>query len=322
MNKKYKYIIIFFVIFIILNIPLPYYVDAPGGIQNLDKSIRIDGFNSNGSLNIVFVREYTTNIPMILYSFFRRDYDIIKKSDVIMKNETAKDYEKRDKLLMDESISNAIYVAYKKADKKLEILDNKIYVVYNENVNSDLQLYDEILSINNKKVNSKNDITDILNELEVGECVNINIINDKKKYVRKAKILDEKKLGILISNVKEYKTIPSIEVNNDKNESGPSGGLMMSLYIYNKLIKEDITNGKKIVGTGTIELDGSVGEIGGIKYKLKSAVKNNADLFLVPNGENCVDAKKLKENKNYKIDIACVSTFDEALQHLKMQRKG
>ena len=53
---------------------------------------------------------------------------------------------------------------------------------------------------------------------------------------------------------------------------------MLTLAIYNSLVDKDITKGKKVVGTGTIEEDGSVGSIGGVKYKLNGAVRQKADV--------------------------------------------
>ena len=315
--KKYKIIIIAIIFFIIFNIPLPYYIDAPGGIENVNKNIKIQGYDAKGSLNIVYVREYRATIPLILYSLFRHNYDIIKQSDVVLDEEKNIDYEKRDKLLMDESISNAIYVAYTSANKDIEILENKVYVLYNENKDSDLKVYDEIIKINNKNISNKSDIIDILSNLNGYDKVKIDVINNNKEYTRYAKLNTDKKLGILISNIKEYKTKPNIKINKDDDQSGPSGGLMMALYIYNKLTKYDITSGKKIVGTGTIELDGTIGEIGGVKYKLESAVKSKADIFLVPDGDNCKEVKRIKKEKKYNINIKCVSTFDSALKFLK-----
>ena len=74
--------------------------------------------------------------------------------------------------------------------------------------------------------------------------------------------------------------------------------------------------GKTIVGTGTIDINGNVGPIGGVKYKLKGAVKNKAEIFIVPNGENYEEAIKLKKENNYKIDIIGVNTIDDALNYL------
>ena len=117
--------------------------------------------------------------------------------------------------------------------------------------------------------------------------------------------------------IKEYETIPKVKINVDDNESGPSGGLITALAIYNSLVETDITNNLTIVGTGTIEEDGSIGSIGGVEYKLKSAVRSNADLFIVPMDENYESAIKYKKENNYEIDIIGVSTFDEAVKYLE-----
>ena len=91
---------------------------------------------------------------------------------------------------------------------------------------------------------------------------------------------------------------------------------MIALSIYNQNIKEDITKGKNIAGTGTIDLEGNVGEIGGIKHKIIGAVKSGVEIFLIPY-ENYEEAKKVVEENKYNITIVSVKTFDEALDYLK-----
>ena len=91
---------------------------------------------------------------------------------------------------------------------------------------------------------------------------------------------------------------------------------MMALSLYNSLIEEDITKGRKIIGTGTIDLNGNVGEIGGVKYKLIGAVKKKADIFLVPEG-NYEEAVKVKNEKGYDIRLISVKTLEEAIEALK-----
>ena len=81
-------------------------------------------------------------------------------------------------------------------------------------------------------------------------------------------------------------------------------------------IAEDITKGKKIVGTGTISEDGKVGEIGSVSYKIASAAKAKADIFLCPK-ENYEEAKEYAKKHNLKIKIKAVSTFEEAINYLK-----
>jgi len=126
--------------------------------------------------------------------------------------------------------------------------------------------------------------------------------------------LDGKK-SILIYAICNYDYNNDIEFKFKASESGPSGGLMITLSIYEKYTKEDITKGKKIAGTGTIEMDGTVGEISGIKYKIIGASKSNVDVFFVPEA-NYKEAKKVVEENNYDINLVSVKTFKDAINYL------
>ena len=57
-------------------------------------------------------------------------------------------------------------------------------------------------------------------------------------------------------------------------------------------------------------------EIGGVKYKLMGAVKSKADIFFVPE-KNYDEALKVKNEKNYNIDLVMVKTLGEAINYLK-----
>lgn len=324
-KENYKFIIGLLLILLVLNIRFPYYVDAPGGISNINEKIEIKGYKSEGSFNLVYVKEYKSTIPTLLISFLNKDWKILKKEDVLLETENDKSYSFRDKLLMQESISDAIYVAYIKAAKDIQISTNKLVVAYiSPESKTNLNINDEILSINGVDISSKNEITNIVDKLKVGDKTSIKVRNNKKYYDRYAYVInsdDSKKIGILISNIKEYKTNPKISIKTNSNESGSSGGLITALSIYNSLVKEDITHGMTIVGTGTIDQDGNVGSIGGVEYKLKSAVKNKADLFIVPKDENYKEAMKLKKKNKYNIKIIGVSTFDEVINYLKNVEK-
>ena len=90
----------------------------------------------------------------------------------------------------------------------------------------------------------------------------------------------------------------------------------MSLAIYNALTEDDITNGLNIVGTGSINSDGTVSEIGGVKYKVLAAEKKDADIFLCPK-ENYEEAIKIKEKRNLNVEVVSVSTLKEAINYLE-----
>ncbi|GAA4604755.1 PDZ domain-containing protein [Actinoplanes octamycinicus] len=99
---------------------------------------------------------------------------------------------------------------------------------------------------------------------------------------------------------------------------GPSAGLMISLGIVDKLTPADLTGGRILAGTGTVDEAGKVGAIGGIPQKLHGAKAAGATYFLVPAG-NCAEAKR---NAVPGLPMAKVGTVDEALTALKTITAG
>ncbi|MFF8283216.1 PDZ domain-containing protein [Streptomyces albus] len=99
---------------------------------------------------------------------------------------------------------------------------------------------------------------------------------------------------------------------------GPSAGLMFSLGIVDKLTPTDLTGGKFVAGTGTIDDAGQVGEIGGIQMKTVAARQQGAEFFLTPAG-NCATAAK---DKPEGLTLVKTSSIDDALDSLKKIRKG
>jgi PDZ domain-containing protein len=80
------------------------------------------------------------------------------------------------------------------------------------------------------------------------------------------------------------------------------------LGIIDKLTPGQLTGGYHISGTGTIDPQGNVGAIGGVRQKLYGAQKAGADFVFVPQG-NCPD---VIGNVPPGLDIFAVSTLDEA----------
>lgn len=320
-KENYKVFITMLVIFIVCTVEFPYYINTPGGLINVNDRVSIDGaYPVEGSLNMAYVTEIKATLPTLLISLFNKDWDVLKEEDIVYENETIEDAYYRDHLLLEESVNNAIIVGFSKAGKQVEITSSSLLVTYvDDDSKTDLKIGDEIISVNGIEINNSKDINEILKNKKAGDQIYLKVLRDKKETTKSAILKEEDGkiiIGILITEKKEVETIPEVELKFKKSESGPSGGLMTSLAIYNYLTKEDITHGKKIVGTGTIDNYGNVGSIGGIKYKLKGAIKNGAEIFIVPNGDNYKDAIKLKEENNYKIEIIGVSTIDDALNYL------
>ncbi len=319
-KEEYKLLIVFVVILLLLVIPTNYQVETPGSLLDVSKRIEVENKkDTNGSINITYVKSKGDSLFMYLFSYIIPSWDLEKKEEVTLPNEDYEDAIERGRLDLKSTSANAIYVAYTKANKKIKVSSSKTIITYVKAENSDLKVGDEILKINNKKINSLNEVKNEVEKKQPGEYINVVVKRDEKEKNIKTKLTTCENvtcIGILIEEHYTYKTSPKVKIEYKKRESGSSAGLMSTLYIYNSLINEDLSKGLKISGTGTIERDGSIGEIDGVKYKLKGAVKKEADVFIVPK-ENYKEAIKLKKENNYKIKIIYSSTFDELINKLE-----
>ena len=316
-KKELLYVLIPIIIAIIMIIPVPYVYSVGGGIIKIDKNIKVkDEYKSKGSLNCAYVSEVNGNVFTYLLSKVV-GFDSYKKDNLTLDNETLKEYSYRERIYFENSIDNAIFVAYNKAGKKVEITSTKYYVLYvDSSAETDLKTKDEILEVEGSPIEDLNYVKSLIEEKDE---IKIKVLRDEKEVetISKVQTIDNKRvLGVYLTEKYDYKLEKAIDMEFTSKEAGPSGGLMLALSIYNKLVEEDITKGKIIVGTGTIDKDGNVEEISGIKYKLQGAVKNHADVFIVPE-ENYKEALKIKKKKKYDIKIISVSSFDEALEKLK-----
>lgn len=318
--NNYKIIVTFFLFLFICTIKLPFYINKTGGIIDISDRIEInEKIDYTGSLNMAYVSSLEATIPSIILAYFNPKWDILTMEEEIG-NESEENAKFRNKIALNESISNAIYIAFKKANKDVLIKKNNLYITYiYDEAKTNLKVGDKIIEIENTKVETKEDASKILQSYNAKDIINIKVINSDNNIVeRQATMLEIdgiKVIGIILNNEYELETYPKINIKFKQSESGPSGGLMMSLEIYSQLINKDLTNGKKIVGTGTIDMYGNVGKIDGVKYKLAAAEKKKADIFFVPK-ENYNEAINEKNKNKYKINIIKVNNIDDAINYL------
>lgn len=319
--NNYKFLIAWIIIVVLLFYELPYVIYTPGGIVNLEERIVVDGEEdvTAGSLNMSYVSLVKGTIPMLLISFVVPNWDILPSEEITREDESVDDLLELEKLYMKSSIDNATILAFREAGKELNItreVNNIVYIA--DEAETDLEMYDELLSVDEKNLATIDELRAYVNTLNEGDTVSILVNRDGKEKECSAKIYntsDGLKVGISFLTTYEYETTPEIEVTTKNSESGSSGGLMLSLAIYNAIADEDITKGRTIVGTGTIDINGNVGEIDGVKYKLLGANKNNAEIFLCPM-ENYEEALEVKEEYDLDVEIHGVATFSEALEYL------
>jgi Lon-like protease len=93
---------------------------------------------------------------------------------------------------------------------------------------------------------------------------------------------------------------------------GPSAGLSMSLAILDLLTPGELTGGTIVAATGTIDGDGLVGDVGGVKQKTAGVRSAGAKLFLVPPGE-----EQEARARAGKLPVVAVRNLSEAVDALR-----
>ncbi|WP_406419906.1 hypothetical protein OH809_26950 [Streptomyces sp. NBC_00873] len=103
---------------------------------------------------------------------------------------------------------------------------------------------------------------------------------------------------------------------------GPSAGLFFALGIVDKLDGNgsggDLTGGRTVAGTGTIEADGTVGAVGGVSLKTQAARRDGATVFLVPKAECKAAGAELPKG----LKLIPVTTLKSAVSSLTALDKG
>ena len=146
------------------------------------------------------------------------------------------------------------------------------------------------------------------------DTVTVKVLRDNElKTLTLHKVPSIDRYGIRLEPYFEIDTTPPLTTNYQTDFiGGPSGGLIQTLDLYMKLLNIDL-KALKIAGTGTIELDGTIGEIGGIEQKIWTAYDHDIDLFFC--GEANYDAALAvyETLKNPQFQLIKVGDFDEAI---------
>ena len=100
------------------------------------------------------------------------------------------------------------------------------------------------------------------------------------------------------ANLAKKDIIFSITANNTgelQAVDGPSAGMAMTVLLVKEILDQPIND--KVLLTGTIEPDGSLGKVGGVAEKASAAGEFGAKTFVVPKGQAVTQAQTCKEDK-------------------------
>ncbi len=230
-------------------------------------------------------------------------------------------------LMKDDSLYTSLIVGIMYSGSLIDFETySTVYLTFDYLDEDSLVIGDKILEIN-----GQTDLTEVLNNIECLDVVSFKVLRDGEELTVTAtsKLHDNGTCSIGVY-LKDFSEIISTEVDYtliDTVTGGPSGGLMQSLYIYNELTEFDITHGLKIAGTGTIDVLGNVGYIGGVKQKILTADINGIDIFFIPylsdtENDNYIEALEVYNSIETDMILVGISDFSDALEYLLNYESG
>jgi PDZ domain-containing protein len=117
-------------------------------------------------------------------------------------------------------------------------------------------------------------------------------------------------LGVSSQGFVTYQFPIDVKIDTQR-VGGPSAGLAFTLAIIDDLTPGSLTGDERVAVTGTIQPDGTVGEVGGVEQKAITARTNGVQLMIVPKAE-VADARRGAGD----VRVVGVRNVDEALDAL------
>lgn len=318
-------------------LPLPYYIEMPGGAFDIRSVLSVDGTadEEDGAYSFVAVNVAKAT-PLKMLAAWLTPHMEISSAEETTGGVSDDDYWRISQFYMKTSQNAAISEALTLAGEEVELDYLGVYVLSLDDKSTFkeiLHLADTVTGVNGEKFSSSKELIDYVGALKLGDDVTVQYISDGNRLSASGKIikLDNGRNGIGISLVDhtEIVTDHSIEFFTD-GVGGPSAGMMFTLSTYDQLIEEDLRKGRLIAGTGTIEKGGAVGDIGGAGLKVVAADKAGSEIFFVPDnpiekgmekyypkGNNYEEAKAVAKELGTDMKIVPVKNVKDAIDYLR-----
>lgn len=316
-------------------LPVPFLVISPGPTFNTIGEVNgvplveitdTEVFATDGHLDMTTVRETgPPRSPLTMYqalaAWLNSDQAVLPRELLYPEDISGDEVRQRNAVLFSTSQSHAIAAALGALDKPV-IADPVITsVVVAAPADGLLRAGEQILAVDGTPVSTPAQVGDAVRAKPIGATITFTVLRDDQELfvdVVSAPNPDEPQapyVGITIGLLYSAEFPITFTLSD---VGGPSAGMMFALAIVDKLTPQSLTGGGFVAGSGSIDPNGAVGPIGGIRQKLAGARGAGATLFLMPR-DHCAEAEgHVPEG----LTVVPVSTLDEALDTLERWQAG
>ncbi|MEX0952277.1 MAG: PDZ domain-containing protein [Nitriliruptoraceae bacterium] len=304
-------------------VPLPLVEYVPGAPTAIAELIEFEGvdvgeIDGQTSLLTVTLRQQPT--WSALWAAIHPDREIQRFDQVYPPDVERDEYLRRQRERFGRQFEVAAAVGARAAGHDATLVTEVVVVdvVVDGPADGRLQPGDVVLRANGTPVTSGDQLQNLVADQQVGTEIELLLEfedAERRESLRLGQVpgADGPRIGIVIQTAVDELRLPfEVNLREGTRIGGPSAGLMIGLTVYDLLADEDLVAGRTVMGTGSLDVDGTVGSVGGVPEKMRAARAAGADLVLVPHAH--VDIARTAAPD---LQIVGVRTFEEALDALR-----
>ncbi|MDT0323612.1 YlbL family protein [Streptomyces millisiae] len=323
-------------------INVPYAEMSPGPTVNTlgehdgEPVLNIEGhetYEASGHLNMTTVRvtgvDYRMNLLEAVSGWLAADAAVVPYRTLYPERVSADEVEQQNAEEFTASQESAKVAALEAIGYDIPAQTIVAAVVRDSPSEGRLHAGDAIVAVDGTKITEPGQVAELVTQHEPGEDVVFTIVpaeqaqaaqeageelpTDTEDVTITTAAADDDQRAIVGIQAGVTHTFPFTIDIKLADVGGPSAGLMFALGLIDRLTPDDLTGGAFVAGTGTIDDEGRVGQIGGVSMKVIAAREAGAEYFLTPEN-NCAAAA---ENAPDGLTLVRVATIDDALTALE-----
>jgi PDZ domain-containing protein len=310
-------------------LPVPYVAQVPGPTFNTlgeldgEPIIAVEGRDRNdveGNLTLTTVGVGRGGLSLVqaVRGWFDSEVSVVPEESVYPPDRTEEQtrQENRQAFLTSEQAAESVALAHLGYPEKVVVQG----LAEDSPSEGRLEEGDAIEAVNGRPTPDARTLDTVLSSIPGGSEVTVDYtrVGKSGSATIVSTTADDRKGALLGVSILDQPSAPFDVDIQIEDVGGPSAGLMLTLGILDLVGDDDLTGGAVVAGTGTIDVDGEVGPIGGIPLKMVAARDIGAELFLVP-ADNCAEAAAAPDPG---FPLARVATLDDALRALADHEAG
>ncbi len=315
-------------------VPLPVLVVSPGiaapvADPSATSAVVVVDAPDPISGRILFTAVQVAEAPTVqtVRALFDPAEEVLPATGVIPPGANEQDFIDQQRQIFDESVRVAAAVGLRAAGRQVDVSGDGARVagvIPGSPADGVLQRGDVIVEANGRRIDLAAQLVAATSQLDRGDTLKLTVQRGGQTITPTVTLgtvsrLDRPGVGVLLSTVDQQIDLPvDIHPSDQLRIGGPSAGLMIALTVYDLYDPGDLTHGQTVAGTGTLDLEGHVGMISGIRAKVETAIRSGATVFLAPKGQ----VEDARAQSNGRMTVVGVSTLQDAIAAVQQQTGG